>query len=156
VEGRGLGRQLWNVTLAFAHDAEYRKLVIFVRASNTSAQTFYRHLGFKDCGRLARQVIIDGVADDEVLMELFSKIASSTDLIIAVLLLICIIIAVMPYVHAKSSNLWNLPEHALAYLEQADAIPHRAEGEAALLEDTGTAGPFASSRHRTRLLRRDD
>jgi SAM-dependent methyltransferase len=40
----------------------------------------------------------------------------------------------MPYVHAKNSNLWNLPEHALAYLEQADAIPHRAEGEAALLE----------------------
>ena len=40
----------------------------------------------------------------------------------------------MPYAHAKNSNLWNLPEHALAYLEQADAIPHRAEGEAALLE----------------------
>ena len=40
----------------------------------------------------------------------------------------------MPYVHAKNSNLWNLPEHALAYLQQADAIPHRAEGEAALLE----------------------
>jgi len=40
----------------------------------------------------------------------------------------------MPYVHARNSNLWNLPEHALAYLEQADNIPHRAEGESALLE----------------------
>ena len=40
----------------------------------------------------------------------------------------------MPYVHAKNSNLWTLPEHALAYLKQADAIPHRAEGEATLLE----------------------
>ena len=40
----------------------------------------------------------------------------------------------MPYVHARDSNLWRLPEHALAYLAQADAIPHRAEGEAALLE----------------------
>jgi RimJ/RimL family protein N-acetyltransferase len=69
--GQGVGRQLWNVTLAFAHDAEYRKLVIYVRASNTHAQRFYRHLGFTDCGRLAGQVIIDGVADDEVLMELF-------------------------------------------------------------------------------------
>lgn len=49
-------------------------------------------------------------------------------------ILICIIIADMPYVHAKSSNLWKLPEHAIAYLEQADFIPHRAEGEAALLE----------------------
>jgi len=40
----------------------------------------------------------------------------------------------MPYVHAMQGNLWRLPEHALAYLAQADAIPHRAEGEAALLE----------------------
>ncbi|PYR46741.1 MAG: methyltransferase [Acidobacteria bacterium] len=40
----------------------------------------------------------------------------------------------MAYVHAKNSNLWQLPEHALTYLAQADAIPHRAEGEAVLLE----------------------
>jgi len=40
----------------------------------------------------------------------------------------------MPIVHAKDTNLWRLPDHALAYLDQADAIPHRAEGEAALLE----------------------
>jgi hypothetical protein len=30
-----------------------------------------RHLGFAVCGRRARQVLIDGVEDDEVLMELF-------------------------------------------------------------------------------------
>jgi ribosomal protein S18 acetylase RimI-like enzyme len=69
--GRGVGRQLWNATLAFARDARYRKLVIYVRGSNANAQAFYRHLGFQDCGRLARQVMIDGVEDDEVLMELF-------------------------------------------------------------------------------------
>jgi RimJ/RimL family protein N-acetyltransferase len=68
--GRGLGRQLWSATLAFARSAGYRKLVIQVRASNTAAHTFYRNLGFRDCGRLARQVVIDGVEDDEVLMEL--------------------------------------------------------------------------------------
>ena len=42
--------------------------------------------------------------------------------------------AAMPCVHAKDTNLWSLPEHALSYLAQADAIPHRAEGEAALLD----------------------
>lgn len=31
-------------------------------------------------------------------------------------------------------NLWSSPDHALEYLRRADSIPHRAEGEAALLE----------------------
>ena len=69
--GRGLGRQLWSATRTFARDAGYRKLVIQVRASNSPAQRFYRRLGFQECGRLTRQVIIDGVEDDELLMEFF-------------------------------------------------------------------------------------
>jgi len=31
-------------------------------------------------------------------------------------------------------NLWSSPEHALDYLRRADAVPHRVEGEATLLE----------------------
>jgi SAM-dependent methyltransferase len=31
-------------------------------------------------------------------------------------------------------NLWASPQHALEYLSKADSIPHRTEGEAALLE----------------------
>ena len=69
--GLGVGRQLWSATEAFAHQAGYRKLAIQVRASNTVAQAFYRRLGFHECGRLTRQVIIDGIEDDEVLMEYF-------------------------------------------------------------------------------------
>lgn len=68
--GRGVGRRLWNATATFAREAGYRKFVIQVRGSNTTAQAFYRRLGFQDCGRLARQVVIDGFEDDEVLMEL--------------------------------------------------------------------------------------
>jgi ribosomal protein S18 acetylase RimI-like enzyme len=67
----GIGRQLWTATHAFARDAGYLKIVIQVRASNTNAQTFYQGLGFRVCGRLTRQVLIDGVEDDEVMMELF-------------------------------------------------------------------------------------
>ena len=69
--GRGVGLQLWNVTEAFAREHGYRKLAIQVRGSNARAQAFYRALGFRECGRLTRQVIIDGVEDDEVLMEYF-------------------------------------------------------------------------------------
>jgi len=33
------------------------------------------------------------------------------------------------------SHEWTTPEHALAYLQMADRIPHRTEGEATLLEE---------------------
>lgn len=69
--GLGVGRQLWSATEAFARESGYRKLAIQVRASNAVGQAFYRRLGFRECGRLTRQVIIDGSEDDEVLMEYF-------------------------------------------------------------------------------------
>jgi ribosomal protein S18 acetylase RimI-like enzyme len=63
---------LWSATETFARDAGYRKLAVQVRASNAVAQAFYRRLGFRECGRLTRQVVIDGIEDDEVLMEYFA------------------------------------------------------------------------------------
>jgi [ribosomal protein S18]-alanine N-acetyltransferase len=68
--GRGVGRALFHRTRHFALAHGYRKLVIQVRAGNTAAQLFYRQLGFCECGRLARQVRIDGTDEDEILMEL--------------------------------------------------------------------------------------
>jgi ribosomal protein S18 acetylase RimI-like enzyme len=69
--GKGVGRALFAATREFATQAAYRKIVIQVRGSNGAAQSFYRKLGFTPCGRLTAQVLIDGVPDDEILMELF-------------------------------------------------------------------------------------
>ena len=68
---RGVGRALFSATREFAMGAGFRKLVIQVRGSNASAQSYYLRMGFAPCGRLSRQVLIDGVEDDEILMELF-------------------------------------------------------------------------------------
>jgi len=66
---RGVGKRLWEATLAFARSVSYRKLVIQVRASNATALAFYGSLGFVECGRLRGQVVIDGTEDDEVILE---------------------------------------------------------------------------------------
>lgn len=76
--GRGLGRKLWGATQGFAVASGYKKLVIQVRASNTGALGFYRGLGFQECGRLTAQVVIDGIADDEILLELFLRGTTQT------------------------------------------------------------------------------
>jgi L-amino acid N-acyltransferase YncA len=72
-EARGLrvGQELAKATFEFAKANGYSKLVIFVRASNTGAQAFYKGLGFRECGRLTRQIKIHGEYDDEILMEFF-------------------------------------------------------------------------------------
>ena len=51
--GRGVGPALFEATRPFAERAGYRKLVITVRGSNASALSFYRALGFVECGRCA-------------------------------------------------------------------------------------------------------
>ena len=68
---RGAGRALFEATKHFALAHGYRKLVIQVRGTNVAAQRFYGGLGFVECGRLRRQVILDGAEDDEIVMELF-------------------------------------------------------------------------------------
>ncbi len=66
----GIGARLAKATFGFARNAGYEKLVIYVRASNRGAQAFYKRQGFRECGRLARQVKINGAYDDEILMEI--------------------------------------------------------------------------------------
>jgi ribosomal protein S18 acetylase RimI-like enzyme len=69
--GKGVGSALFRRTLSFARTHSYGKFVIQVRASNTAGQSFYRMLGFAECGRLTRQVRIGTEEDDEILMEFF-------------------------------------------------------------------------------------
>ena len=68
---QSVGKALFQVTQAFARNSAYSKFVIQVRASNLSAQVFYKGLGFYECGRMTRQVRIDGIEDDEIIMEYF-------------------------------------------------------------------------------------
>jgi L-amino acid N-acyltransferase YncA len=68
---RGVGRALFRATRHFAAAAGYRKLVIQVRASNATAQAFYKRFGFVECGRLRAQVMMDGKEEDEIVMEFF-------------------------------------------------------------------------------------
>lgn len=69
--GYGVGRTLFRHTHNFAVAHGYRKFVIQIRSNNAAAQTFYRKLGFHECGRMMRQVRIGDIEEDEILMELF-------------------------------------------------------------------------------------
>jgi len=68
---RGIGEALFQSTVNFARDHRFLKFIVQVRSSNLSAQGFYRRLGFRECGRLTRQVRIGEREDDEVIMEFF-------------------------------------------------------------------------------------
>ena len=69
--GRRIGEALFQRAVDFARTHDYSKFVIQVRSSNTAAQNFYQRLGFRQCGRLTRQVRIDTQEDDEIMMEFF-------------------------------------------------------------------------------------
>ena len=68
---RVIGEALFQRAVDFARKHDYLKFVIQVRSSNTSAQDFYQRLGFRECGRLHRQVRIGEQEDDEIIMEFF-------------------------------------------------------------------------------------
>jgi phosphinothricin acetyltransferase len=68
---RGVGEALFQRAVDFGRKHDYLKFVIQVRSSNISAQGFYQRLGFRECGRLHRQVRIGGQEDDEIIMEFF-------------------------------------------------------------------------------------
>jgi ribosomal protein S18 acetylase RimI-like enzyme len=68
-EGRGIGKQLWARSLAFAREHGYRKVVISVLAHNDRALRYYRGLGFTDIGLARDHVRLNGTFHDEVFLE---------------------------------------------------------------------------------------
>lgn len=68
--GRGVGRRLAEVTLAFARAQAYEKAVVYVLAHNEGGLAYYGGLGFERRGTLVGQTRIDGVYHDEVVMEM--------------------------------------------------------------------------------------
>jgi len=69
--GKGISYILANHTFNFAKANDYEKIVIYVRNGNERAIKFYQNLGFLIKGELERQVLIDGVYENEVFMEKF-------------------------------------------------------------------------------------
>jgi ribosomal protein S18 acetylase RimI-like enzyme len=68
---RGVGRALFHASVKFAGERGFSKIVIQVRSSNSGAQAFYTQRGFRECGRLSRQVRNPDYEDDEIIMEFF-------------------------------------------------------------------------------------
>ena len=68
---RNIGYKLAQYTFKFAHNNNYEKILIYVRAKNSGAIAFYKKLGFVQKGLLSRQVKIDDQYEDEIFMELF-------------------------------------------------------------------------------------
>ncbi|MBA7698517.1 hypothetical protein ES703_107195 [subsurface metagenome] len=69
--GKGISYILADHTFDFAKTNNYNKIVIYVRKGNEMATKFYQNLGFIIKGELERQVLIDGVYENEVFMEKF-------------------------------------------------------------------------------------
>ena len=68
---QGIGEALFRSTVDLARERDFLKFVVQVRSCNRSAQRFYQRLGFRECGRLTRQVRIGDQEDDEIIMEFF-------------------------------------------------------------------------------------
>ncbi|MGC8782152.1 MAG: GNAT family N-acetyltransferase [Anaerolineae bacterium] len=71
LRGQDLDQAMSRATFEAARALGFRKLVIHVRADDPGAQRFYERLGFRPCGRLMEQALVDGRYVDELLYELF-------------------------------------------------------------------------------------
>jgi ribosomal protein S18 acetylase RimI-like enzyme len=74
--GRGIGRQLMEVTIARCRELGLEKIELGVYSSNEPAIALYRKLGFRDEGRRIRSRLVDGIYDDVIAMGLFLRLGA--------------------------------------------------------------------------------
>jgi RimJ/RimL family protein N-acetyltransferase len=67
--GRGLGRRMARLSVAFARQQGYEKFLVWVLASNTRARRFYEGLGFREIDLARRHVRLGNELLDEIFME---------------------------------------------------------------------------------------
>lgn len=71
VQRQGIGAALFAASFAAARALGYEKIFTFVRADNAAGLAAYSKQGFTEIGRARRQVKINGVYIDEVMIERF-------------------------------------------------------------------------------------
>jgi RimJ/RimL family protein N-acetyltransferase len=76
--GRGLGARLIGSVLTAAREAGLVRIALQVRAENARAIALYERLGFRHEGRLRRNLRIDGVDYDSLLMAILMDEASAS------------------------------------------------------------------------------
>ncbi len=68
---RGIGRSLWEHTLAAARSRGFTKVLTDIRADNVESLAFHLALGFRVVGAAHGQAVIDGRTYDVVFVERF-------------------------------------------------------------------------------------
>lgn len=69
--GIGVGYAVMNELIEFAKNNNIKNISLGVKASNNKAFNLYRKCGFKEIGRHKDFFNLDGVFDDEILMDLY-------------------------------------------------------------------------------------
>ncbi|RSK29334.1 N-acetyltransferase [Bacillus sp. HMF5848] len=70
-QGKGVGKKILEYTLQWCREEKLEKLWLTVFSSNDKAYSLYKSYGFKEEGRQAKQVLINGRYEDEIFMAYF-------------------------------------------------------------------------------------
>ena len=67
----GIGNEVMNELIEFAKNNNIRNISLGVKASNNKGINLYKKCGFKEIGRHKNCFNINGIYDDEILMDLY-------------------------------------------------------------------------------------